>query len=153
MAVIRHVAVSGINPKASACEHQNTDTALLRFLDLGAHAGADPVAYDPQLVAGSQSLQPQLYTELTLSRIVVIQELRIVEVRGDRITAADGCERSRVLGEAEVLDQLVGGKDRVEGGRTVRGTDVNAGLGSEYGCGLLIVDRVFHDDLFLSEIG
>ena len=143
VAVVGHIAGTCVSPKSCTCEHQHRNAELLGCLDLRAHTETDAGRNDPQLVTGSQCLDAKLHAERTLVLVIIVQKLRVVEVRGNRLTAADCGEGAGVLGELQIVDQLVCGEDRICADWTEGAADVNFLAGD---CSFLI----FHDRFFLS---
>jgi len=125
VAAVGHITGSLILSESCGSEHKHRNTALLSFFDLRRHSAADAGRDDPQFVTGSESTDTKLHAERTLVIIAIVQELRIVEVRSNRLTAADRSEGAGILGELEVVDQLVGGENWVRIGRAEGAADVN----------------------------
>lgn len=136
IAVVGHIAGACVRSKSCTCKHQNRNAELLGCLDLRAHAEADAGRNDPQFITGSQCLDSQLHAERTLVLVIIVQELRVVEVRSNWLTATDCSEGAGVLGELQIVDQLVCGEDRICADRTEGAADVNFLAG---GCVFLLV--------------
>ena len=150
VAVVGHIAGACVSPKSCTCKYQHRNAELLGCLDLRAHAETDAGRNYPQFVTASQRLDSQLHAERTLVLVIIVQELRVVEVRGNRLTAADRSEGAGILCEPQIVDKLVCGEDRICADRTEGAADVNFLAGGGCGCDILLV---FHDNLSFLKIG
>ncbi|BAH08474.1 hypothetical protein CKR_3423 [Clostridium kluyveri NBRC 12016] len=84
------------------------DTQLLCFFQLHRHAGGNPVAAEPQLIAGLQHTMPHAKTGFSLDGIMVIQKLRVQKMDSYRRTILLHCIAAGRLCEFYILPYLTG---------------------------------------------
>ncbi|TCU79463.1 hypothetical protein EV204_101444 [Tissierella praeacuta] len=84
------------------------DTQLFSFLKLHRHAGGNPAAAKPQLIAGLQHTMPHAKTGFSLDRIMIVQKLRIQKMDGYRRTILFHCIPAGRLCKFHILLYVTG---------------------------------------------